>query len=185
MLDDYHLIEDGEIHDLLAFLLEHRPPRLHLVIAGRADPPLPLARLRARDELVEIRAADLRFRPDEAAAYLNGVMGLQLTARDLSALEVRTEGWIAALQLAALSLQDRDDATGFIAAFAGTDRYIVDYLAQEVLQRQPEHIRHFLLADIHPGPAERTTVRRRNRPRRRDRDVDDLGTGEPVPGAAG
>ena len=145
VLDDYHLIEDSEIHQQVVFLLEHRPPRLHLVISGRADPRLPLARLRAAGELVEIRAADLRFRPDEAAAYLNEVMGLQLTARDLSALEARTEGWIAALQLAALSLQDRDDMPGFIAAFAGTDRYIVDYLAQEVLQRQPEHIRHFLL----------------------------------------
>ena len=120
-------------------------PQIHLVIAGRADPALPLARLRGRGELVEIRAADLRFTPDEAAAYLNGVMGLALTAQDVAALEGRTEGWIAALQLAALSMQGRDDVAGFIAGFAGDDRYIVDYLAEEVLQRQPEDVQHFLL----------------------------------------
>jgi LuxR family transcriptional regulator, maltose regulon positive regulatory protein len=129
----------------MAFLLEHLPPRIRLVIAGRADPALPLARLRGRGELVELRAADLRFTPDEAAAYLNEVMGLALTAEDVAALEGRTEGWIAALQLAALSMQGRDDVAGFIAGFAGDDRYIVDYLAEEVLQRQPESIRDFLL----------------------------------------
>ena len=145
VLDDYHLIEAREVQDGMAFLLEHLPPQVHLVIAGRADPALPLARLRGRGELVEIRAADLRFTPDEAAAYLNGAMGLALTARDVAALEGRTEGWIAALQLAALSMQGRDDVAGFIAGFAGDDRYIVDYLAEEVLQRQPEHVRHFLL----------------------------------------
>ena len=122
----------------MAFLLDHLPPRLHLVIASRADPPLPLARLRARGELVELRAADLRFTPDEAAAYLNEAMGLELAARDVAALEGRTEGWIAGLQLAALSMQGRDDVAGFIAGFAGDDRYIVDYLVEEVLQRQPE-----------------------------------------------
>ena len=145
VLDDYHVIEAREVQEGMAFLLEHLPPQLHLVIAGRADPALPLARLRGRGELVEIRAADLRFTPDEAAAYLNGVMGLALTAQDVAALEGRTEGWIAALQLAALSMQGRDDVAGFIAGFAGDDRYIVDYLAEEVLQRQPEHVRHFLL----------------------------------------
>ena len=129
----------------MAFLLEHLPPQVHLVIATRADPALPLARLRARGELVEIRAADLRFTPDEAAAYLNEVMGLDLAARDVAALEGRTEGWIAALQLAALSMQGRDDVAGFIAGFAGDDRYIVDYLVEEVLHRQPEHVRSFLL----------------------------------------
>src|SRR4029079_1440730 len=106
---------------------------------------LPLARLRAQGELVEIRAADLRFTPDEAAGYLNGVMGLALTGQDVAALEARTEGWIAALQLAALSIQGRDDVAGFIAGFAGDDRFIVDYLADEVLHRQPEHVRQFLL----------------------------------------
>jgi len=145
VLDDYHVIDARDVQDGMAFLLEHLPPQIHLVIASRADPALPLARLRGRGELVEIRAADLRFTPDEAAAYLNEVMGLVLTARHVAALEGRTEGWIAALQLAALSLQGREDVAAFIAGFAGDDRYIVDYLAEEVLQRQPEHVRHFLL----------------------------------------
>ncbi len=145
VLDDYHVVEEPAIHQQMSFLLDHLPAQLKLVIAGRADPPLPLSRLRARGELVEIRAADLRFSPDEAAAYLRDVMGLALTAQDVTALEARTEGWIAALQLAALSLRGRDDISGFIAAFAGDDRYIVDYLAEEVLQHQPEHVRHFLL----------------------------------------
>jgi LuxR family transcriptional regulator, maltose regulon positive regulatory protein len=145
VLDDYHIIDAREVQDGMAFLLEHLPPQLHLVIASRADPPLPLARLRGRGQLAEIRAADLRFTPEEAAAYLNQAMGLALTAADVAALEGRTEGWIAALQLAALSLQGRDDVAAFIADFAGDDRYIVDYLAEEVLQRQPEHVQHFLL----------------------------------------
>ena len=145
VLDDYHVIDARDIQTGMSFLLDHLPPRLHLVIASRADPPLPLARLRARGELVEVRAADLRFLPDEAAAYLNEVMGLDLTARDVAALEGRTEGWIAALQLAALSMQGRDDPAGFIAGFAGDDRYIVDYLVEEVFQRQPEQVRTFLL----------------------------------------
>ena len=115
------------------------------MIASRADPAVPLARLRARGELVEVRAADLRFTPDEAADYLNGVMGLQLTASDVAALDERTEGWIAALQLAALSMQGRDDVGDFISGFRGDDRYIVDYLAEEVLARQPDGVREFLL----------------------------------------
>ena len=145
VLDDYHVIDARDVQDGMAFLLEHLPPQIHLVIASRADPALPLARLRGRGELVEIRAADLRFTPGEAAAYLNEVMGLVLTARDVAALEGRTEGWIAALQLAALSMQGREDTAAFIAGFAGDDRYIVDYLAEEVLQRQPEHVQLFLL----------------------------------------
>ena len=145
VLDDYHVIDAREVQDGMAFLLDHLPPRLHVVIASRADPALPLARLRARGELVEIRAAELRFTPDEAAAYLNEMMGLQLTARDVAALEGRTEGWIAALQLAALSMQGRDDVAGFIAGFAGDDRYVVDYLVEEVLQRQPDRVQAFLL----------------------------------------
>ena len=145
VLDDYHVIEARGVQDGMAFLLEHLPPQIHLVIASRADPALPLARLRGRGELVEIRAADLRFTPNEAAAYLNEVMGLVLTAPDVAALEERTEGWIAALQLAALSLQGREDVATFIAGFAGDDRYIVDFLAEEVLQRQPEHVQQFLL----------------------------------------
>ena len=145
VLDDYHVVDAQTVHDGMAFLLEHLPPQLHLVIATRADPALPLARLRAGGKLLEIRAADLRFTPDEAAAYLNEVMGLALTARDVAALEGRTEGWIAALQLAAISMQGRDDVTSFIAGFAGDDRYIVDYLIEEVLRRQPEGVRSFLL----------------------------------------
>jgi LuxR family maltose regulon positive regulatory protein len=145
VLDDYHVIDALGVQDGMAFLLEHLPPRVHLVIATRADPGLPLPRLRARGELVEIRAADLRFTPNEAASYLNEVMQLNLAAEDLAALEDRTEGWIAALQLAALSMQGRDDVHGFIAGFAGDDRYIVDYLVTEVLQRQPEAVRDFLL----------------------------------------
>jgi LuxR family maltose regulon positive regulatory protein len=145
VLDDYHVIEARDVQDGMAFLLEHLPPQIHLVIVSRADPAVPLARLRGRGELVEIRAAELRFTPDEATTYLNREMGLELTARDVAALEGRTEGWIAALQLAALSMQGRDDAAKFIAGFAGDDRYIVDYLTEEVLQRQPEQVRHFLL----------------------------------------
>jgi LuxR family maltose regulon positive regulatory protein len=145
VLDDYHLIEAREIQDGMAFLLEHLPPQVHLLLASRADPPLPLARWRGRGELVEIRAADLRFTADEAATYLNEVMELGLTAEDVAALERRTEGWITAIQLAALSMQGRDDIAGFLAGFAGDDRYIVDYLAEEVLQRQPDHLREFLL----------------------------------------
>lgn len=117
VLDDYHVIDARPIHDGIAFLLDHLPPRLHLVIASRADPPLPLARLRGRGELLEIRAVDLRFTPDEAAAFLNEVMGLHLAAPDVAALEARTEGWIAGLKLAALSMQGRDDIAGFTAGF--------------------------------------------------------------------
>ena len=145
VLDDYHTIDATEIQAGMTFLLERLPPRAHLVIATRSDPALPLSRLRARGELVEIRAADLRFTPETAEAYLNEVMGLHLGASEVASLEARTEGWIAALQLAALSMRGRDDLAGFIARFAGDDRYIVDYLVEEVLQRQPEQIRSFLL----------------------------------------
>jgi LuxR family maltose regulon positive regulatory protein len=145
VLDDYHVIDGHDVHDGMAYLLEHLPPNIHVVIATRADPALPLSRMRARGEIVEIRAADLRFTPVEAAAYLNEVMGLDLSTSDVAALEGRTEGWIAALQMAGLSMQGRDDIAGFIAGFAGDDRYIVDYLVEEVLQRQPEQVRRFLL----------------------------------------
>jgi LuxR family maltose regulon positive regulatory protein len=145
VLDDYHVIDAPAVQEGMAFLLDHLPPGLHLVIASRADPALPLPRLRARGDLAEIRAAELRFTPDEAAAYLNGMMGLQLTARDVTVLEARTEGWIAALQLAALSMQGRQDLAAFIDGFAGDDRYVVDYLAEEVLARQPDRVQAFLL----------------------------------------
>jgi LuxR family maltose regulon positive regulatory protein len=145
VLNDYHVVDAHDVQAGMAFLLEHLPAQVHLVIATRADPALPLARLRARGELIEVRGSDLRFTPDEAAAYLNEAMELGLAERDVAALEGRTEGWIAALQLAALSIRGRDDVAGFIAGFAGDDRYIVDYLVEEVLHRQPEPVRSFLL----------------------------------------
>lgn len=145
VLDDYHLVDGPEIQAGMAFLLEHLPPQVHLVVSTRADPSLPLARLRARGELVEVRAADLRFTPAEVTSYLHDVAGLRLAAGDIAVLEGRTEGWIAALQLAALSMQGRDDVAGFIAGFAGDDRYIVDYLVEEVLGRQPAAVREFLV----------------------------------------
>ena len=145
VLDDYHVVDAREVQDGMAFLLDHLPAGLHVVIASRTDPALPLARWRARGELVEIRAAELRFTPDEAATYLGETMGLTLTAQEVTVLEARTEGWIAALQLAALSMQGREDLAGFIAGFAGDDRYVVDYLLEEVLQRQPDRVRAFLL----------------------------------------
>jgi LuxR family transcriptional regulator, maltose regulon positive regulatory protein len=145
VLDDYHVIESTDVHESLAFLVEHLPPQVHLVLASRSDPPLALARMRVRGELLEIRAADLRFTLNEASAYFRDAMGLDLSIEDVGALEARTEGWIAALQLAALSLQGRDDVSEFIASFAGDDRFVVDYLAEEVLERQPEVVRDFLL----------------------------------------
>ena len=145
VLDDYHLIANEAVHGSISFLLDHLPPQAHLVIASRTDPPLPVARLRARGELTEISAADLRFTPDEAAAFLEEVMGLHLSASEVEALEERTEGWIAGLQLAALSMHGREDISGFIAALRGTNRYVLDYLAQEVLHHQPDDVRSFLL----------------------------------------
>jgi LuxR family maltose regulon positive regulatory protein len=145
LLDDYHVIDSAAVHEGMAFLLAHLPERLHLVLATRSDPPLALSRLRTRGHLVEVRAADLRFTNEEVAAYLNEVMGLGLGAADVHALEGRTEGWIAALQLAALSMTGREDVSGFIAGFTGDDRYVVDYLVEEVLQRLPTDIQDFLL----------------------------------------
>jgi ATP/maltotriose-dependent transcriptional regulator MalT len=147
VLDDYHAIEASEVHEAVTFLLDHLPDHLHVVMATRSDPPLPLARLRSRGQLSELRAADLRFTPAEAGEFLNRVMGLELTAADVDALEDRTEGWIAGLQLAALSLRgigDRDELAGFISAFTGSNRFVIDYLADEVLARQPPQIRDFL-----------------------------------------
>ncbi len=145
VLDDYHVLDANAVDMALTYLVEHLPLQMHLVIATREDPPLPLARLRARGELTELRAADLRFTTSEAAEFLNQVMGLSLSAADIAALEDHTEGWIAGLQLAALSMQGHQDVSGFIRAFAGDHRYIVDYLVEEVLQRQPEPVRSFLL----------------------------------------
>ena len=145
VLDDYHVIDAMAIDHALTFLLEHLPPAMHLVITTRADPPLPLARYRARGQLTELRATDLRFTESEAADFLKQVMGLNLSAQEIAALESHTEGWIAGLQLAALSMQGHQDVPGFIRAFAGDHRYIVDYLVEEVLQRQPDPVRSFLL----------------------------------------
>jgi LuxR family maltose regulon positive regulatory protein len=145
-LDDYHVIEQPAIHDMVAFLLDHAPPRMHLAIATRVDPPLPLARLRARRQLTELRAADLRFTADEATTFLNQVMGLNLAPENIAILATRTEGWIASLQLAAISLQRRDaaEAATFIAAFSGSHRHVIDYLTEEVLAQQPQEIVEFL-----------------------------------------
>jgi LuxR family transcriptional regulator, maltose regulon positive regulatory protein len=145
VLDDYHVLAAQAVDLALTFLVEHLPPQMHLIIASREDPQLPLARLRARGELTELRAADLRFTPSEAAEFLNSVMGLTLSPGDIAALEDRTEGWIAGLQLAALSMQGREDIPEFIRAFTGNHRYILDYLVEEVLTRQTEPVRSFLL----------------------------------------
>jgi LuxR family maltose regulon positive regulatory protein len=145
VLDDYHLIDSQPIHKALTFLIEHQPANMHLVITTRVDPPLPLARLRARDKLTELRANDLRFTTEEVVAFLNQVMGLNLTAEEVTALEQRTEGWIAGLQIAALSMQNRDDISGFIRAFSGSHRHILGYLADEVLNQRPKGTLNFLL----------------------------------------
>ena len=145
VLDDYHLIDNDDVRSGVALLLDHLPPNVHLVIGTRADPDLPLSRWRVRGELLEIRAADLRFTADEATAYLTDVAELSLPADDIAVLQDRTEGWVAALQLAALSMQGRADVSAFITEFAGNDRYIVDYLVDEVLAQQTESVREFLL----------------------------------------
>ncbi len=157
VLDDYHVIEAQSIHHALTFLLDHLPSQMHLVIATRADPPLPIARLRGRGQLTELRSTNLRFTPDEVAEFLNQVMGLALSVDDVASLETRTEGWIVGLQLAALAMQgqlsmqgrsrtpDAPDITTFIKAFTGSHHFVLDYLVEEVLQRQPENIQTFLL----------------------------------------
>ncbi len=145
VLDDYHVIDAKPVDSALTFLLEHLPSRMHLVIATRENPSLPLARLRARGDLSELRATDLRFTPTEAAEFLNSVMGLSLSPDNIAALETRTEGWIAGLQLAALSMQGHHDATSFIQSFTGSHHFVLDYLVEEVLQQQPESVQTFLL----------------------------------------
>ena len=147
VLDDYHVIDAKPVDDALTFLLDHLPPQMHLVIATREDPRLPLARLHARGQLTELRAADLRFTPAEAAGFLNQVMGLSLSAENIAALETRTEGWIAGLQLAALSMQGHAsrDVTSFIKSFTGSHHFVLDYLIEEVLGQQSESVQTFLL----------------------------------------
>jgi LuxR family maltose regulon positive regulatory protein len=145
VLDDYHVIDAKSVDQALTFLLEHQPPQMHLVIATREDPTLPLARLRASGQMTELRAADLRFTLTEAAEFLNQIMGLKLSTEDIAALETRTEGWIAGLQLAALSMQGQKDTASFIQSFTGSHHFVMDYLAEEVLKRQSESIQTFLL----------------------------------------
>jgi LuxR family maltose regulon positive regulatory protein len=147
VLDDYHSITLSAIHEALTFLLDHMPPKMHLVIATREDPPLPLARLRVARQVTEVRAADLRFTVEEAATFLNQTMGLNLTTEDVAAVEDRTEGWIAGLQLAAISMQEEpaESIPAFIQAFTGSHRYVADYLVEEALIRRPSGTRDFLL----------------------------------------
>jgi LuxR family maltose regulon positive regulatory protein len=145
VLHDYHVIDARAVDDALAFLLDHLPPPLHLVIAAREDPNLPLVRLRVRGQSSELRATDLRFTPSEAGEFLNQMMGLNLSAEDISALETRTEGWIAGLQLAAISMRGRRDVTSFIESFTGSHHFVLDYLVEEVLEQQPETIQAFLV----------------------------------------
>ena len=145
VLDDYHLISAAPVHRTLRFLIDHQPPSMHIVISTREDPPLSLPRLRVRGQMTEVRERDLRFTEEEATAFLNRTMELHLSSEVVAALEARTEGWIAGLQLAALSLREREDASAFVAAFTGDDRHVVDYLIEEVLDRQPEAVQTFLL----------------------------------------
>jgi LuxR family maltose regulon positive regulatory protein len=145
ILDDFHVIHSEAVLKILAYLLEHLPPQMHLAILTRIDPPLPLARMQARNELTDIRADQLRFTRDEIAAFLNDVMGLALSVDDLSAMETRTEGWIASIQLAALSMQSSKDIHGFVSAFTGSHHYVMDYLVEEVLGLQPKKVGDFLM----------------------------------------
>jgi LuxR family maltose regulon positive regulatory protein len=145
VLDDYYLISTSEVHQAVTFLLDHLPSQIHLLIATRTDPPLPLARWRSRGQMIELRATHLRFTPDEATVLLNETMDLGLSADDIAAIAARTEGWAAGLRLAALSMQDRDDVQSFVSAFTGSHHYIADYLVEEVLNRQGDAVRSFLL----------------------------------------
>ena len=145
VLDDYHLITEKAVHDILNDLIQHMPPSLHLVLATRVDPPLPLPRLRGRQQLTELRTADLRFSLEEADQLLNQVKALQISDRHVAALTLRTEGWITGLQMAVLSMHNRADVHQFIESFTGSNRYILDYLLEEVLNQQPQEIRDFLL----------------------------------------
>jgi LuxR family maltose regulon positive regulatory protein len=147
VLDDYHLITAPHVHGALVFLLRHQPPQMHLIVSSRVDPPLSLSRLRGRGQLNELRAADLRFTREEVAAFFRQMIGRMLPAEDVAAIEARTEGWAVGLQMAALSLQDQDahDVASFINAFTGSHRYVLDYLTDEVLLRQPEQVQRFLL----------------------------------------
>jgi LuxR family maltose regulon positive regulatory protein len=145
ILDDYHLITNTQVHDVVRFILDNIPPNMHLVLSSRADPPWPLSRMRALGEMAEIRANDLRFTPEEVTTFLNDVMGFDLSPADIKLLESRTEGWIAGLQMAAISMQGRKDLSGFIKALSGSHRFIMDYLVEEVIDKQSREIQEFLL----------------------------------------
>lgn len=145
VMDDFHILVEPQVLQAVRFLIEHMPPSLHVILSGRADPPWPLARLRARGEMAEFRSADLRFTAEETGAFLSERMGLALTAAETAALDERIEGWAAGLQMAALSLAGRADRAGFIADFTGSNRFICDYLIEEVLEQQPPDMREFLL----------------------------------------
>ncbi len=140
ILDDYHAIQNQSIHLALSFLIDHLPDHFHLILATRVDPPMPLAHLRASDRLTEIRAADLRFTREETASFLSQTMGLVLTEQDVDVIETRTEGWIASLQLAGISMREHADVAGFVKAFAGSNIFVADYLMEEVLKNQPEEV---------------------------------------------
>jgi LuxR family maltose regulon positive regulatory protein len=144
VLEDYHLVDSKPVHDVLNFLIEYLPPTIHLVITGRTDPPLPISRLRVQGEVSEVRTPQLRFTKEEVGAFLNDLMGFDLPSDDIAALEARTEGWIASVKLAAISMQGRDDWSEFIADFSGSHRYVIDYLVDEVMARQPEEVQVFL-----------------------------------------
>ncbi len=180
VLDDYHLIENRLIHDALSFLLDHQPPQLQLVLVTRVDPPFPLARLRARDQLTELRAADLRFQAAEAAEFLNTVMGLTLSNEDIAALETRTEGWIAGLQLAAISIRGSADNANLIHSFTGSHRFILDYLIEEVLEQQSEICPAFLASNSDPRPIYERFVRCPHWPKQRPRDPGNVRPGQSV-----
>jgi LuxR family maltose regulon positive regulatory protein len=145
VLDDFHIISEQQIHETFLFLLDNLPPQMHVALSTRSDPPWPLARLRTRGQMVELRVENLRFTLEEVTAFLKDAMGLDLSSEQVAALDERTEGWIGGLQMAAVSMQGRGDVSGFVQAFTGSNRYVLDYLVEEVLQRQPDHIQTFLL----------------------------------------
>jgi len=145
VLDDYHTVDSPPVDEAVAFLVDHLPPQVHLILAGREDPSLPLARLRASGDLTELRAMELRFTAEESARFLNDVRGLGLSGQDIAALEASTEGWIAGLQLAAISLEGQPDPAALIRGFSGSHRFVLDYLVAEVLDRQPPEVVRFLL----------------------------------------
>jgi len=145
ILDDFHVIAEQEVHDAVMFLIDNRPIQMNLIVSSRTDPPWPLARLRSHRDLTEVRDIDLRFTTGEATEFVNDVMGLNLSSENLAVLEKRTEGWIVGLQMAALSMQGQTDVSGFIKAFSGSHRFVLDYLIEEVLEQQPKNTQEFLL----------------------------------------